>query len=120
MKPGMIPILHWPCSSQQHDPTNKVRWRTYGSDDTGAVGANHARLALGLEHICDTDHVYFCQPVYHSVLVRFIPCCGIPSVILCVVSLHIPKFDIYTYVTIRGTSALMASSILAAATGGLQ
>lgn len=28
-----------------------------GSNDTGAVGADHTRLALGLEHICDAHHV---------------------------------------------------------------
>jgi hypothetical protein len=30
----------------------------YGSDDTGAVGADQAGLVLGLEDVGDADHVY--------------------------------------------------------------
>lgn len=41
-------------------------WGTYGSNDTGAVRADHARLALGLEHICDAYHVYFRQSLSFS------------------------------------------------------
>jgi hypothetical protein len=48
-----------------------------------------------------------------------IPCCGIPSVMLPTVSFWLIPVHVWTYVTIRGTSAMMASSILAAATGGL-
>ena len=33
--------------------------KTYGSDDTRAVGADHAGLVLSLEHVRDTDHVCF-------------------------------------------------------------
>ena len=31
---------------------------TYGSDDTGAVGADQTGLVLGLEDVGDADHVY--------------------------------------------------------------
>jgi hypothetical protein len=44
---------------------------TYGSNDTRAVGANHAGLALGLEHISDAHHIYFSQlPIPFSYLDR--------------------------------------------------
>jgi hypothetical protein len=42
-----------------------------------------------------------------------------PSVMLLCVSPSVCRSRVHTYVTIRGTSALMASSIPAAATGGL-
>jgi hypothetical protein len=93
---------------------------TYGSDDTGAVRANHAGLVLRLEHVGDADHVYSCQSASLPKLPKpCIPCCGIPSVILSNVSFHVRRVHMHTYVTIRGISAAIASSILAAATDGL-
>jgi hypothetical protein len=96
-------------------------WWTYGSNDTGAVGADHAGLVLGLEHVCDADHVWRGQLYsFQRLIRRVIPCWGMPSVMLFPVSFCRRCKTRSTYVTIRGTSALMASSILAAATGGLR
>lgn len=116
-----MPILHWPCRLLDVGNYACIEKKPYGSDDTRAVGANHAGLVLRLEHIRDADHVYesSVQMSAFAITVLFIPCCGIPSVILADVSFHVPQSYMHTYVTIRGTSAAMASSILAAATGGL-
>lgn len=60
MNPGMIPILHWPCCtiispirSQCGIPGN-----AYRSNDTRAVRSNQTGLVLGLQNVCDADHVY--------------------------------------------------------------
>lgn len=95
----------------------------YGGDDAGAVGANHAGLVLGLEHVGDADHVWQSQcgaPPFRCVCAA-VPCWGMPSVMLRRVSSCVGRGQVcvHTYVTIRGTSALMASSMPAAATGGL-
>jgi hypothetical protein len=93
----------------------------YGSDYARAVGADHAGLVLRLEHVGDADHVCGGQltPPMKLPPQLCIPCCGIPSVILAIVSFCVLQVDMHTYVTIRPISAAIASSILFAATGGL-
>jgi hypothetical protein len=46
---------------------------SYGSDDTGAVGADKTGLVLGLENVGDADHVYIKTiSLYNSDAVRMI------------------------------------------------
>ena len=60
---------------------------TYGSNDTGAVGANETGLVLGLEDVGDANHVCkrhisYDLGIEKKIAVHFVPCWGIPSVML--------------------------------------
>ena len=84
------------------EPGHDANLALAGSDDAGAVGTDQARLVLRLEHLRDADHVCAVSGVCREGA-DCLPCCGMPSVMQ----------------TMRGISASRASSIPAAATGGL-
>lgn len=101
---------------------------TYGSDQSGAVGSYESGFVLGFEDISDADHVWgkvidVSGRFPYVLCDRILPCCGIPSVILDkeLINWFIPGTRQHggSYQTTRGISALIASSIPAAATGGL-
>jgi hypothetical protein len=102
----------------------------YGSDDTGAVGADQAGLVLGLEDVGDADHVYIktislrascairtIRTVLRDTLSNAIEENPVSLKLLIGRQKKFHWFD--TYQTTRPISAAMASSIPAAARGGL-
>jgi hypothetical protein len=92
-----------------------------GCNDTGAVGANQASLSLGLQNICDTNHVYqsleletaYCIVTKHTMLRDSLSDTREMSLKFFKCKLRV------TYHTTKGISAAIASSIPAAARGGL-
>ena len=95
--------------------------RAYRGNNARTVGAHEPCFALGLEDVCDTDHIFGSS---RSVMRQqcasvIIPCCGIPSVMLSLISSFLTPSLMHTHHTTNGISASMASSIPFAANGGL-